>query len=126
MAPYFCHIHNGLYIESDDGAEGCHHEKCVEFREMPGPPPRIIFGAVPGGTTKASMAKQNSVKFHEDMYAFEDAAKQGLKPRKVSKKAAFEAEVLANAGSQDTSTGAGIQKFNEEVKSAIGEMGDYD
>ena len=88
--------------------------------------PYIIFGAVPGGTTKASVMKADSKKFHEDMYAFEDAAKQGLKPRKVSKKAAKEAEVFANAGSIDTSTGAGITKFNEEVTKALGTMGDYD
>jgi hypothetical protein len=87
--PYFCYIHNGLYVKGEE--EGCQDKYCLEFKELDVPPVGIMFGAVPGGTTKASLARTHSDKFHKDMYAYEDARKQGVEPEQVSAKAAQKA-----------------------------------
>lgn len=57
--------------------------------------PRIVFGAVPGGTTKASISKVNHQRFNRDMDSYREARRHGLKPSKVSEKAVQEAEMIA-------------------------------
>lgn len=49
--------------------------------------PSIVFGAVPGGTTKTSVAKAESRKFHKDMDAYKRAVDNGLNPEQVSAEA---------------------------------------
>ena len=93
--PYFCHIHNGLYV-TVEGKEGCQHDKCEEFRSIEGAAPVIVFGAVPGGTRPASVAKAHAKKFDEDMHSYREAHRSGLRPRQVSKKAVEEADKIAN------------------------------
>jgi hypothetical protein len=46
--------------------------------------PSIVFGAVPGGTTKTSVAKAQSRQFEKDMDAYKRAVDNGLDPEQVS------------------------------------------
>ena len=90
--PYICYIHQGLYVKSEE-VDGCQHPECLEFKEMEGPAPRVIFGAVPGGTTKHAIARDHSDKFHKDMYSYKDARDQGLKPKNITVKESIRAVV---------------------------------
>ena len=58
-------------------------------------PPRIVFGAVPGGTTKASISKGEYKDFNEGMHAYREARRHGLQPEQISKKAVEKAEQIA-------------------------------
>jgi len=92
--PYLCHIHNGLYVNVP-GKQGCQDKGCVAIKNS-NPPKRIIFGAVPGGTTKASRQKDSSIKFNNDMHKYREAVRQGLNPDQVTAKAALTSEKIAN------------------------------
>lgn len=91
MAPYFCHIHNGLYV-SEENVEGCQHASCIKLRAS-NPPKHISFAGGPTTRAKAVASK----KFHDDMYAFEGAVKQGLSPEQVSVEASNDALRIAEA-----------------------------
>ena len=93
MAPYFCHIHNGLYV-SDENIDGCQHEQCIMFRNLDLKPsmPTIVGFA---GSDAQKAARAHSNQFHNDMNDYAYARKQGVEPEQVSSKAA--AAALARA-----------------------------
>lgn len=97
--PYICHIHNGMYVKSEE-VEGCQHQGCIDIRNS-NPPKRVVFGAVPGGTMKSAIAKDHAVKFDKDMNSYYDARKQGLKPKNITVKESIRAERIANGAEQE-------------------------
>ena len=95
MAPYICHIHNGLYNSSPD-SEGCQDEYCVELANKEVRPVGI-FMAGSGGSRSVQMARENSDTFHNDMYSYKAAVDQGVNPDQVTAKAAETALKKAEA-----------------------------
>lgn len=62
------------------GPEGeCISDTCVSYRENPSPPV-LWFGAVPGGSSKASMFKAKEVKFKRDQETYREARRAGERP----------------------------------------------
>ena len=97
MAPFFCYVHQGLYVSSPT-LEGCQDVQCIAFAEKEVRPAGIHVAGFAGSTaTKRSRA--NSNQFHKDMYAFKDAADQGVKPDQVTAVAAEAALKQAEASS---------------------------
>ena len=97
--PFICHTHNGLYVKQE-GREGCQDVGCITIRNS-NPPKRVVFGAVPGGTTAHAIARDHSDKFHKDMYSYKDARDQGLKPKNITVKESIRAERIANGAEQE-------------------------
>ena len=94
MAPYFCYTHHGLYVKGDD--DKCYHEQCLAFADKVVRPTGFRVAGFAGSTvTKA--ARQNSEKFHKDMYAYKDAVDQGVKPEQITVQAAESALKTAEA-----------------------------
>ena len=85
MAPYFCYIHQGLYIASPT-LEGCQDAQCQEFAKKEVRPAGIRVAGF-AGSTVVKQRRAYSKQFHKDMYAFEDAVKQGVTPDQVTAKA---------------------------------------
>jgi len=80
--PYFCYIHNGLYV-SEEGKDGCQHETCRAFRELD-IPGRIVVGV--GETHSEYWKKVKHEKFNKDMVAYREARRNGLKPERYLSK----------------------------------------
>lgn len=92
MAPYICHIHNGLY-ESVEDMEGCQSTYCVSLRELDLPERMNVAGF--GGSDKQKISRHDSKQFHKDMYAYKEAHDQGVSPDQVTAKAAESALRIA-------------------------------
>jgi len=86
MAPYFCYIHQGLYVSSPS-IEGCQHSQCLEFAAKEVRPAGIHVAGF-AGSTATKQSRTNSKQFHKDMYAYKDAVDQGVSPDQVTAKAA--------------------------------------
>jgi len=84
--PYFCHIHNGLYVAGPDGAEGCHEATCVAFRDVDVPPLGVMTGTVPGGhnDTYGSSQYKFQANFDKGLDAYKEARGEGLAPKGTS------------------------------------------
>ena len=90
----------GLYMQGEIGVDGCHHEECLAFARKEVRPVGIHYTGH-GGSARTKISRQDSKTFHRDMYAFEDAVKQGVTPdmvtHKASETALKEAEAKADA-----------------------------
>ena len=95
MSPYYCYTHEGLYEPGED--EGCHHTKCVEFRNLDVPPAGIVFGVVPG-TSKDTKPYRFHMDFDKGLDKYREARRNGLQPKTTTVKGVEEAE--AEAASQ--------------------------
>lgn len=88
--PFFCHIHNGLYVK-EEGVEGCQHEKCQKYREIQVPPVGVVTAVVPGGANDTP-----TYRFHKDfdkgLDKYATARKNGLEPRSTTVAAVDAAE----------------------------------
>jgi len=104
--PYFCYIHNGLFVNGD--VDGCHDEYCLEFKERDIPPVGVCFTGVPGGSTVLATKRDNEKKFNKDMHAYREAVRQGLNPEQVTKEAAITAEKIANSDQGEHSRYVGV------------------
>lgn len=95
MAPYFCHIHNGLY-ETIDGLEGCQHDTCLRFRrkEVPADVRRMANPDVPGGFNEAGRSGQYQFQkgFDPGLEAYGKARAEGLRPKHTTTGAVREAQ----------------------------------
>lgn len=100
--PYMCHVHNGLYV-SDEEVEGCQHEYCLQLKNTE-VEPILMFGAVPGGTTPASMLKAKSRKFDKDMHVYREAVRGGLDPEQITTEAVEKADKIANGAINEYDT----------------------
>lgn len=82
MMPYFCHIHNGLYVSGPDGAEGCHESTCVEFRKLDVPPLGLLPSTVPGAhnDSQGDVQYDFQKKFDKGLDAYKKARGEGLAP----------------------------------------------
>jgi len=87
MAPYFCHIHNGLY-EAAEGKEGCQAAECIRYRSIDVPPDvrRMAHPDVPGGFNEAGRSSQYKFQkgFDPGLEAYGEARKEGLRPKHTS------------------------------------------
>lgn len=86
MAPYICYTHMGRFEPKPNGDDGCNNEECLAFARKVVRPVGVHVAGFAGSTT-TKQSRLNSENFHRDMYAFEDAVKQGVKPEQVTKKA---------------------------------------
>jgi len=84
--PYFCYIHNGLYVSSPT-IEGCQDVQCREFAAKEVRPAGIRVAGF-AGSTATKISRKNSKQFHKDMYAYKGAVDQGVSPDQVTAKAA--------------------------------------
>ena len=95
MAPYFCHVHNGLYVKGDD--EGCQHDACLRFRNLDVPPVGVVTAVVPGGANDTE-----AYRFHKDfdkgLDKYAEAKRNGLQPKGTTVRAveAAKAEVASH------------------------------
>ena len=94
MAPYFCYIHHGLYVVGD--GDGCNDPQCLAWADKDVRPSGFRVAGF-AGSTVTKVARQNSVKFHKDMYAYKDAVDQGVSPEQVTVTAAESALRTAEA-----------------------------
>ncbi len=94
MAPYFCYIHHGLYIEGED--DRCYHEQCVAFALKEVRSAGIHIAGF-SGSTATKISRHNSEQFHKDMYAYKDAYDQGVRPDQCTQVAAEAALKQAEA-----------------------------
>ena len=96
--PYFCYIHQGLYVNGP--VEGCNDTQCLEFARKEVRPSGIHYTGH-GGSDQTKISRHNSKTFHKDMYAYKDAVDQGVDPEmitvKASEKALKEAEAVSDA-----------------------------
>ncbi len=97
--PYFCYIHQGLYVEGED--DRCYHEQCVAFALKEVRPAGIHMAGF-GGSEATGISRKNSEQFHKDMYAYKDAHDQGVVPDQVTQVAAEAALKQAEAAEHGT------------------------
>lgn len=78
--PYFCHIHNGLYVNGDE--EGCQAQTCIDLRARPSRPLGMIPGTVKGGHNWDSDAQYRyHAQFDEGLERYQKAKKvDGIQP----------------------------------------------
>ncbi len=92
--PYFCYMHQGLYVKGEDAK--CYHPQCLAFASKVVRPAGVHIAGF-AGSTATKISRLNSDNFHRDMYAFEGAVKQGVKPEQVTLKASEAALKAAEA-----------------------------
>ncbi len=94
MAPYFCHIHNGLYVYAD-GLDGCQEDSCVRFRSLEVPPDirRMANPDVPGGYNEKHRDATYKMKkdFEPGINAYRKAKAEGIQPDGTTTKKVEEA-----------------------------------
>ncbi len=100
MSPFFCYIHQGLYVSSPD-QEGCQYSQCIEFARKEIKPSGIHMARF-GGSDATKQSRLNSDNFHRDMYAFKDAYDQGVRPDQCTQVAAEAALKEAEATEHGT------------------------
>ncbi|KKK76604.1 hypothetical protein LCGC14_2861960 [marine sediment metagenome] len=86
MAPFFCYLHQGLYVASPI-LEGCQDAQCIAFAKKEVPPAGICVARV-AGSEATKLSRENSNQFHKDMDAYKNAVDQGVEPEMVTVKAA--------------------------------------
>jgi len=96
MSPYFCYIHNGLYVSSPH-LEGCQDVQCRSFAEKEVAPVGVMVAGF-AGSTATKISRRNHNQFNKDMNAYKAARDQGVKPDQITAKAAETALKAAEAG----------------------------
>lgn len=83
--PYYCYIHNGLYISLPD-TEGCQAATCLEWADIVVPPLGVMVGTVPGGhnDTHGSAQYKFQSGFDSGLEAYKSARDEGLQPKKTT------------------------------------------